>query len=144
MGELMFRPMEDRDVNAIIDLWKSCGLAVAQNDPFRDIAFARGKASSDVLVGILDETPIAAIMIGHDGLRGIFYYVAVAPQYQRRGHGAATIEAGEAWLRERGVGKVNLLVSNKNAAVKKFYERLGYVIDPVFSMGSRFIPANPG
>ena len=116
---------------------------VAQNDPVEDIALARGKASSDVLVGMLEETLIAAIMVGHDGHRGAFYYLAVAPEHQRRGHGAATIRAGEAWLRERGVWKVNILVRNKNAAVKRFYERLGYVINPVFCMGRRIIPGDP-
>ncbi|MDP9138304.1 MAG: GNAT family acetyltransferase [Pseudomonadota bacterium] len=143
MGELLFRPMEDDQVTVVVDLWKNCGLIAPQNDPFRDLALARGKASSDVLVGMLDETLVSAIMVGHDGHRGSFYYVAVAPRFQRRGHGAATVRAGEAWLAERGVWKVNLLVRNQNAAVKNFYERLGYVIDPVFSMGRRFIAASP-
>ena len=106
---LAFRPIEDRDVAAVVDLWKSCGLVVAQNDPFKDIALARGKdilrrAGRHRSMKLL----IAAIMVGHDGHRGAFYYVAVAPRFQRRGYGSATIRAGETWLRQRGVWKVNL------------------------------------
>ena len=61
MAEFHVRPIEDRDVAAVVDLWKSCGLVVAQNDPFKDIALARGKDTSDVLVGIVDQAVTAAI-----------------------------------------------------------------------------------
>ena len=49
-------------------------------------------------------------MVGHDGHRGMFYYLAVDPARQRRGLGRAAVRAAEAWLAARGVWKVNLLV----------------------------------
>jgi len=138
-SDLTFRAMGDDDVGAVIALWQSCGLTRPWADPGKDIAFARGKANSEILVGLMEARVISSIMVGHDGHRGSFYYVAVDPKFQRRGIGAATIRAGEQWLKERGVWKVNLLVRQDNIDVKAFYEELGYEVNAVMSMGQRFI-----
>ena len=137
--EINFRPLEEDDVEAVVALWQSCGLTRQWNDPRKDIAFARGKANSEILVGLSKARLVSSIMVGHDGHRGSFYYVAVDPKFQRRGIGAATIRAGEQWLKERGVWKVNLLVRQDNIDVKAFYEELGYEVNAVMSMGQRFI-----
>ncbi len=149
MAELAFRPLQDRDVEPTVELWRRCGLVRPQNDPYQDIALARGKTTSDILVGIRETAVLAAILVGHDGHHGIFHYVAVAPEYRRCGYGKETIRAGEHWLRRRGVQNVNLLVRTDSAAVGRFYEQLGYTVDPVFSMGRRILagqrrPSLPG
>jgi ribosomal protein S18 acetylase RimI-like enzyme len=147
MVEPVFRPLEDRDIDATLDLWRRCGMVCPRNDSYQEIATTRRMASSDVLVGILETAVIAAIVIEHDGHRGVFYNVTVAPEYRRRGFGKKTIRAGENWLRRRGVRKVNLLLRTDNAELRRFYERLGYTIDPVFPMGGRILTgqtaANP-
>jgi ribosomal protein S18 acetylase RimI-like enzyme len=137
--ELVFRALEEDDIEAIVALWQSCGLTRQWNDPRKDINFARGKANSEILVGLSETRVVSSIMVGHDGHRGSFYYLAVDPEFQRRGIGAATIRAGEQWLKERGVWKVNLLVRQDNMDVKAFYEELGYEVNAVMSMGQRFI-----
>jgi ribosomal protein S18 acetylase RimI-like enzyme len=134
-----FRSMNDEDVGAVIALWQTCGLTRPWNCPEKDIAFARGKPHSDILVGVMGGQVVASIMVGHDGHRGSFYYVAVEPHRQRHGIGAELIRAGEAWLKERGVWKVNLLIRQENAGVQGFYERLGYQVNEVMSMGQRLI-----
>ena len=137
--ELVFRALEDNDIEAVVALWQSCGLTRQWNDPRKDINFARGKANSEILVGLSGTGVVSSIMVGHDGHRGSFYYVAVDAKFQRRGIGTATIRAGEQWLKERGVWKVNLLVRQDNMDVKAFYEELGYEVNAVMSMGQRFI-----
>lgn len=138
-SEPQFRPMRDEEVAAVIALWEACGLTRQWNGPEKDIAFARGKEQSDVLVGVLDGEIVASIMVGHDGHRGSFYYVAVAPKHQGQGIGTLLVRAGEKWLRERGVWKVNLLIRQENADVQLFYEQLGYEVNKVMSMGQRLI-----
>jgi ribosomal protein S18 acetylase RimI-like enzyme len=138
-AKLQFRPLRDEDVKAVIALWDACGLTRPWNKPEKDIAFARSKEQSDVLVGVLDGEVVASIMVGHDGHRGSFYYVAVAPEHQGRGIGTRLIREGEKWLRERGVWKVNLLIRQENASVQLFYEQLGYEVNKVMSMGQRLI-----
>jgi GNAT superfamily N-acetyltransferase len=142
MAELGFRPAEDRHVAGIVGLWQRCGLASAPDAPLRHIAAARGGGGSTVLVGLIEDEPVAAILVEHDGGCGAFYYVAVAPEHRRCGYGSAAIRAGEAWLKEHGVRNVNILLRDRNDSVKAFYERLGFAIDPGLSMGSRLISAN--
>ena len=139
--QLTFRPIADGDVEAVAALWEQCGLTRPWNDVIRDIAFARGKPTSDILLGVVNDELVSSIMVGHDGHRGCFYYVAVAPERQRQGIGKATVTAGERWLKAQGVWKVNLLVRQDNAEARGFYERLGYVLDPVFPMGRRLLDA---
>lgn len=138
-SNLRFRPLGEADIAALIALWDACGLTRPWNKPEKDISFARGKPNSDILVGVFEGRIVASIMVGHDGHRGSFYYVAVDPQHRRSGVGASLIRAGEAWLKKRGVWKVNLLVRQDNAEVKGFYERLGYKMNEVMSMGQRIL-----
>jgi ribosomal protein S18 acetylase RimI-like enzyme len=134
-----FRPMREADTREIVALWEACGLTRPWNRPEKDIAFARGKEQSDILVGVIEGRIVASIMVGHDGHRGSFYYVAVAPSWRGRGVGSRLIREGERWLRERGVWKVNLLIRQENSAVQNFYEQLGYEVNKVMSMGQRLI-----
>jgi hypothetical protein len=90
-----------------------------------------------VLVGEAEDEIAASVMVGHDGHRGMLYYLAVAPARQGRGYGKAAVRAAEAWLERRGVWKVNLLVRAENDRVKTFYERLGYEVNPVLCMARR-------
>ena len=136
---IAFRPIEDRDVEAVIALWRDCGLLRTWNDPGDDIAFARGKANSEILVGVIEGTVAASVMVGHDGHRGMLYYVAVAPRFQERGFGKRAVREAEAWLKDRRVRKINILVRSENAKVRGFYEKLGYEIGDVWCMGRRIL-----
>lgn len=126
---LTIRPMRDGEEPAVIALWTRCGLVRAWNDPATDLAFARGKPNSDVLVGVEGGAIVTSVMVGHDGHRGTMYYVSVDPDRQKAGHGRAIVEAAEAWLKARGCWKVNLLVRRGNEAVLGFYEDLGYALN---------------
>lgn len=126
MAQLSIRPLVDGEEAAVIALWHACGLTRPWNDPAQDLAFARGKANSDVLVGLASDRLVASAMVGHDGHRGAMYYVSVAPAERGRGYGHQIVSAAEAWLKERGVWKANLLVRKGNEAVLGFYDQLGY------------------
>lgn len=134
-----FREIEDRDVELVVRLWQDCGLTRPWNDPYKDISFAREGVHSTILVREKDGEIIASIMAGHDGHRGMLYYVAVHPSHQRRGLGKQAVHAAEAWLGKQGVWKVNLLVRTENEAVKDFYAALGYEVNPVLCMARRIV-----
>jgi ribosomal protein S18 acetylase RimI-like enzyme len=123
---LDIRPLAPGEEEAVIALWAACGLTRPWNDPLTDIAFARGKQTSDVLVGLAEGRIVASAMVGHDGHRGTMYYVGVDPALRKTGYGRAMVEAAEAWLRSRGVWKANLLVRKGNEHVLGFYDQLGY------------------
>ncbi|MDT2024334.1 GNAT family acetyltransferase [Methylocella sp. CPCC 101449] len=119
------------DETAVVALWRACDLVVSYNDPSADFRFARGGASSDVLVGIdADGRIVGTVMVGHDGHRGWLYYVAAAPTARSSGIGRQMVTAGEDWLRQRGIGKVQLIVRESNTKVIGFYDHLGYEETP--------------
>lgn len=142
MASIEFRPVQDAEIAGVIALWKMCDLTRPWNDPDKDIAFARSGPASDLLVMVDDDTVIASVMVGHDGHRGIVYYVATHPDFQRRGLGAAAMRAAENWLTQRGVWKLNLLVRAENEAVRSFYEKLGYEVEPRLCMARKLLPAS--
>ena len=132
-----FRDIEDRDVEAVVALWQACGLTRPWNDPYKDISFARQGGESTVLVGESGGGLVASVMAGHDGHRGMLYYVAVDPGHRGKGLGKQAVRAAEAWLAARGVWKINLLVRADNEKVKGFYEALGYEVNPVLCMARK-------
>jgi ribosomal protein S18 acetylase RimI-like enzyme len=69
-------------------------------------------------------------MVGDDGHRGWFYYLAVGPDRRGEGYGRAITEAGEAWLKGRGCEKAMLMVRAENTAVHDFYKAAGYFEQP--------------
>lgn len=123
---LQVRPMADGEEAAVIALWQRAGLTRPWNDPANDLEFARSKTNSDLLVGVTDGTIVACAMVGHDGHRGVMYYVAVDPARQGCGLGGQIVAAAEAWLKARGVWKVNLMVRQGNETALGFYHGLGY------------------
>ena len=64
-------------------------------------------------------------MVGHDGHRGVVYYVSVAQEHRSEGLGRLIMKAAESWLIERGIWKLNLLVRGTNLDVVSFYKAMG-------------------
>ena len=116
----------DADIEKVVALWQRCGLTRPWNDPLADIALARRRDNSTVLVGREGEAIVATVMVGHDGHRGWVYYVAVDPGSQKRGFGRIIMAAAEDWLRAAGISKLQLLVRRENAQANAFYGSLGF------------------
>jgi len=136
---IRFRDIEENDVEGVVALWRACGLTRPWNDPYKDISFARSGENSTILVGAHGDLVIASAMVGHDGHRGMLYYVAVDPARQGQGLGKQAVRAAEDWLHQRGVWKVNLLVRPENDKIRGFYEALGYEVSPVFCMARKIV-----
>lgn len=129
--ELALRDYAASDFTPLVELWSSCGLLRDWNDPQQDIDRCLANPSSAILVsdhpagGALG----ASVMLGSDGHRGWLYYLAVAPDLQRRGYGQQVVHAAERWLAARGVGKTMLMLRPDNSATIDFYRSLDYEIE---------------
>jgi ribosomal protein S18 acetylase RimI-like enzyme len=123
-------PLEMGDAEAVVALWERCGLTRPWNDPRADIALALRGANSTVLAARQSDAIVATVMVGHDGHRGWLYYVGVDPRQQRGGIGRMLMSAAEDWLRLRGIQKAELLIRNDNDKVQRFYEAVGYTVEP--------------
>ena len=126
------------DEAEVIALWEACGLTRPWNDPALDFRRAIAGATSAILLLRDGEALIASVMVGSDGHRGWVYYLAVAPDRRREGLGRRLMDAAEAWLRERSVPKLQLMVRTSNEEALGFYEALGLERQEVVTLG-RFL-----
>jgi ribosomal protein S18 acetylase RimI-like enzyme len=133
------RPYRPDDRGAVLALWRAAGLDRPPNQPEVDLAnITRGDRATLFVgeIGVGPDTRLAAtIVAAEDGHRGWIYYVAVDPALQGRGLGTAMVRHAEDHLADRGVPKMLLLIRNRNAAVQRFYETLGYATEPCLTMG---------
>ena len=129
----MIRPLTALDRDAAVALWHATGLTRPWNDPYAD--FDRAQA----VLGAFDgDELIGTAMVGHDGHRGWVYYLGVDPKQRGKHLGRALMAACEAWVRERGIPKIQVMVRGDNAATRGFYEALGYTLDDVVVYSRRF------
>ncbi len=56
------------------------------------------------------------------------FFVEVDEAHRGRGYGRATMEAAEAWTRERGGTRVGLNVFGPNVVARSLYDSLGYQV----------------
>jgi ribosomal protein S18 acetylase RimI-like enzyme len=127
---------EDRE--AVVALWRDCGLTRPWNDPDADFALALATKASVVLIARDGATLAGSVMAGFDGHRGWVYYLAVSPDHRRGGQGRALMAAAEDWLREQGAPKIQLMVRGSNMDALGFYEALGLERQDVVTLG-RFL-----
>ncbi len=141
MGEeLVIRPYRGEDEEAVVALWRRCDLVVPWNDPYADIAGKMAAQPELFFVGVLGEEIVATVMAGYEGHRGWINYLGVAPEKRSRGLGRMLMDHAERELRARGCPKINLQVRGSNRAAIGFYQRIGFSVDDVVSLGKR-LPA---
>ncbi len=131
------------DAAAAVALWAACGLTRPWNDADADFRLALGGPSSTVL-GVRAEPAregrpelLGTVVVGGDGHRGWVYYLATHPDARGQGLGRQLMDAAEAWLRERGLPKIQFMVRRGNDGVIGFYEHLGYETQDVVVLGRR-------
>jgi GNAT superfamily N-acetyltransferase len=91
----------------------------------------------------LDATPVARFRVatlegevsgyaicGRSGRRGYLQRLAVDPDRQGHGLGAALVIDGLRWMRRRGVGRAVVNTQDSNEAALALYERLGFARQP--------------
>jgi ribosomal protein S18 acetylase RimI-like enzyme len=126
-----------RDYDAVLALWRASrpGVRVGPSDTPEEIAKKLRRDPDLFLVADEAGTVVGAVLGGFDGRRGMVYHLAVAPEQQGNGLGTALMEELEARLRAKGCRKYYLLVTQDNAGVVAFYERLGWSQMPVHILG---------
>lgn len=125
--DITIRPVTDKDLRALVDLWLACELTRPWNDPLDDITRARASAEAEILVAAAADGALAgSVMVGHEGHRAWMYYLAVSPALQGRGLGKRLVRAAEVWAAACGMPKMHLLIRPENDRVRAFYESIGY------------------
>jgi ribosomal protein S18 acetylase RimI-like enzyme len=133
----IIRPFAPADEEAVVNVWRACGLTHPNNDPRKDIARKLKVNPEMFLVCELDGKLVGTVMVGYEGHRGWINYLGVLPEYQGQGLGRKLMDQAEATLVERGCAKINLQIRATNTKVIQFYAGIGFKVDEVVSMGKR-------
>ena len=133
------RPYRESDQDAVMALWRECGLVKPWNDPVKDIRRKLGIQRDLFLVGSMNGRLVATAMVGYEGHRGWINYLAVSADCRKRGFGRLLMDEAEALLRAMVCPKISLQIRRSNADVVAFYRSIGYTEDDVVSMGKRLI-----
>ena len=137
---LNYRDFTENDTEAVVALWRECGLTRPWNDPRKDIVRKITDRNGAFWVVENAYGIIASVMVGYDGHRGTINYLAVIPAAQDQGIGGELMNRAETYLTGLGCPKVSFCVRKDNLPVLSFYNRLGYEIDDVHFLGKRLIP----
>lgn len=127
----MIAPLGADAIPAAVALWQAAGLTRPWNDPVADARRALAGPQSTILALHEGGRLIGTVMVGYDGHRGWVYYLAVADDCRRAGHGRALMAAAMDWLRAAGCPRLNLMVRHGNEAVLGFYRGLGFRVAEV-------------
>ncbi|MDR5736466.1 MULTISPECIES: GNAT family acetyltransferase [unclassified Caballeronia] len=139
---MIVRTFEAGDRDAVIALWRDVfpeygDASRPQRDPALSIANKLSTQPELFFVGVVDDAVIGTVMCGYDGHRGWVYSLAVSRSSRRRGFGQCLMLHAEAALARLGCPKVNLQVLSVKPELVSFYQRLGYRVDDVVSLGKR-------
>ena len=142
MKEINYRLFSSKDKKSVLELWKTCNLIVSWNDPEKDILRKSSVRDDLFILAEINKKIIATAMGGYDGHRGYIYYLAVLPEFQKKGVGSKILSVVEKKLLNIGCPKINLFVRNTNIQVKSFYKKNQYTFQESEIYGKRLILDN--
>lgn len=124
------RRMQTSDYKNIYALWLSCkGMGLNDlDDSESGITRFLSRNPETCFVAEKDGRLIGVIMAGNDGRRGYIYHTAVHPSHQKQGIGSALVKAALDALKELGIGKVALVVFERNKEGNAFWEKQGFTV----------------
>ena len=133
---MKIRPYEDADRPQVTALWQECfDYPASHNNP--ESSIRRKTAVDDQLFFVAEEdgVPVGTVMAGWDGHRGWIYSLAVRPDRRNRKIGSTLVEYAVDALEALDCPKVNLQIVSGNESLIRFYEKLGFNVEPRVSMG---------
>jgi ribosomal protein S18 acetylase RimI-like enzyme len=140
MTSLSIRPFTLAEYVAVRAIWESSeGIGLSAADSLEGIRKFLERNPGMSFVAAVGNKIVGAILIGHDGRRGLIHHLAVAPEHRNQGIGRALAERGLHALQEAGIEKAHLLVFTSNGEARAFWRRIGAterVEIALFSMGS--------
>ena len=142
-AEMQIRAFAPADEVAVIALWDQVQLTRPWNDAHKDVMRKLQQMqhthSSIFWVAEAGGEIVATVMAGYDGHRASVNYLAVHPDWQKRGIGKSLMQEVEKWCLSLGCPKINLMVRTDNQSVLQFYTQLDYRMDDVVVLSKRLI-----
>jgi len=127
-GKPHIRELAADDYDALVALWTAAALPFRPNgrDTRECIAREIEGPCSVFLKATVGGRLIAAVLGTHDGRKGWINRLAVHPEHQRQGTGAALVRELEARFKAMGIQIVACMIEDWNETSMEVFEKLGY------------------
>ena len=131
------------DYALLTDLWKKAGLPYKPNgrDSLESIAREMQVGTGVFFIGLLEEMPVATVLVTHDGRKGWINRLAVLPEFQKQGIGRQLVSVSEAWLTRQGIGIFACMIEDYNTNSFMAFQKMGYLpFDGIHYLTKRLNP----
>lgn len=128
MTDVIIRPMDPGDYEAVRELWMSIrGFGIRALDDSRDdvVRFIQRNPTTSV-VAVCGDRIVGSILCGSDGRQGAMYHVCVAEDFRRKGIGTKMVSRCMEELRKMGINKISLIAFKSNDAGNAFWNGIGW------------------
>ncbi len=127
------------DYDNVINLWEECRLLQPWQDPEIDIERILQHDASLFLIAEVEQMIVGSVIGTYDGHCASTHYLAVLPEYRKRGIANALINRLEKKLIARGCARLNILIPAHHDLLISMYERLGYETDNIVCVTKKLI-----
>jgi ribosomal protein S18 acetylase RimI-like enzyme len=124
MRTISIRSAEERDTEAILELWREAQATPSRTDSFEDLVNLIRSHPGSALVATEHGRLVGSIIAGWDGWRGHIYRLAVLPVDRRRGIGTLLMAAAEKSLEAKGARRISILVEREDDQAVEFWRSL--------------------
>ncbi|MDO4250138.1 MAG: GNAT family N-acetyltransferase [Moraxella sp.] len=120
--------MTSADYDDVYQLWCSCqGMGLNNiDDSQAGIAKFLARNPTTCFVAKDADKIVGVILAGHDGRRGFIYHLAVADSHRRQHIATNLTDHALKALAQEGIGKVALVVFNRNDGANAFWQAQGF------------------
>jgi ribosomal protein S18 acetylase RimI-like enzyme len=126
MAQRTIRSATERDVDAVLELWRAVGGTPTVTDTPAGLRRLLATDPDALIVVDADGTIVGSLIVAWDGWRGSFYRLAISAERRRLGLASALLREGERRLRARGAVGLTAVVDDSDSVAMAFWRAAGY------------------
>ncbi|MEK6952225.1 MAG: GNAT family N-acetyltransferase [Nanoarchaeota archaeon] len=132
---MQIRNYQDQDFQRLVELLKATENYYEPLDTRENLKIKIGHDPNSIIVLEDDNKLVGTVFICYDPWCSFIYHLSVHPNYQKKGLGSKLMDEAEKRLKEAGIRRPTLFVTEKNQQVIEFYKKRGWsVMGKVFDM----------
>lgn len=126
LPNVKIRPYTSEDYPYVRDIYEEGELFVDAIDTEENLRTKIEKDPKSILVAVKNNKVVGTISILEDGRMAFIFRIAVTKKERRQGIATMLLKEAERILKQKGLKKVSILVSEKVKELWNYYEGLGY------------------
>lgn len=132
---MQIRNYQDQDFPRLVELFKATKNYYEPLDTRENLKRKIVRDPNSIIVLEDNNKLVSTVFICYDPWCSFIYHLSVHPDYQKKGFGSKLMDEAEKRLKEAGIKRPTLFVTENNQQVIAFYKKRGWsVMGKVFDM----------